>query len=403
MLFLLPFSVLSQVKKLYISPKGAKGASQSMFIDSIRIIPLEKKANNKINSEYTYTFVTDSFFFVLSYVDKKISLFDKEGRFWKQVSYKNLGELNFYYVEQEKKIVFKGANKKYELTEKDGLQILTDFANPKNRKYFRKYYIDINDPTLTIHKSEITSYEILQATTLYDDYYYQSNISVSDKYKDSIDYELKIYKDNKLVKAFFPYNKQNEPRFLYSSYNNTMLASTEKKHEKIVLRPYSDTVYRFQNDSVSPIYKIVLPQENALPPSFFTEPFKNKTARENYERNNGWQFRQIYNFVENDRFIKLNIGFLNNYGSYIYDKKTTVLYDQSKIKADSSQYNLQLSLGSSSLFNGRYYMVVPLGALKELYKNNKNMVWPDYIRKIAADDNTRYLEHAIIEYKLKSE
>ncbi len=87
-------------------------------------------------------------------------------------------------------------------------------------------------------------------------------------YKDSLDYELKFYKENQLVKSFFPYNRVNEAKYLYTE-EQTVVNKTDKPDINFITRPYCDTIYKMVKDSLLPAYHIVLPLENSLPSTFF--------------------------------------------------------------------------------------------------------------------------------------
>src|SRR5207253_2660194 len=123
----------------------------------------------------------------------------------------------------------------------------------------------------------------------YDDYYWRGDISTSTLYRDSLDYEFKVYKDKKMVSQFFPYNRINEPRFLYTE-ETTAMSPTDTPFIHFITRPYCDTIYKLIKDKPVPFYQMVMPLENSLPNSFFNRPFKSKTDRENFQRNNGWMF-----------------------------------------------------------------------------------------------------------------
>jgi hypothetical protein len=292
----------SQLRKLYLHPKTVAREKQSKFIDSIRFIPLEIKEGIHLGNYYNID-ITDKYLLLTDNQNKILLVYSKEGKFIKNITYKNLGN-NFYpdYQERNNQITFFGSNKNYVLTPKDQIQIKLDWDNPRNRKYFKKYVVDLNDPSFTMKKDIPDEKDIVQAYNYDDDYYMQGKINVSPLYKDSLDYEFKVYKNNQLVKSFFPYNRINEPRFLYTE-ENVSLIKTDTPQVYFITRPYCDTIYKMIGDSLFPAYKLVLPLENSLPPSFFIKAFKNKTERDNFLRNNSWMMRQVYNFNETSRFI----------------------------------------------------------------------------------------------------
>jgi hypothetical protein len=359
----------SQPAKIYLSPKAAGGGNQSLFIDSLKFYPLEQNNDVEIG-RYNGLFNTDKYFIITRYTDAILFLFNKQGKFLKKVSYKKLGEGAYpRYDKAKQQLNFIFINKNYQLTERDHVKIRADFANKKNRKYYKKFALDLNDSSFTLKKAEVTAFDILDAYNLKDDYYFTYRIHVSEDYKDSIDYEVKIYKDDKFVKGYFPYNKRNDPRYLYSRSLSAITLESGKPDTFYITRPFTDTVYSLANDAIAPMYQMVLPMENGLPKSFFNTGFKNKTERDNFERNNGWLLRQIYTVYESKKYMMVTIGFLSNYGRYIYDKKTTRSYNLEKIKPDSLTYNLPVLTDDSGNRQGnKFYTIISPEQLKKAYE-----------------------------------
>jgi hypothetical protein len=391
----------SQLQKIYLHPKAAGSEKQSKFVDSIRFIPLEIKEDIELN-KYNYVQVTKNYFMITDQMGKAILLYSKNGHFTKRISYKKLGE-NFYptYDEYKNRIVFFGNNKNYSLTSKDRLKIMLDWNNPRNKKYFKKYMVDLNDTTFTIQKDIPLQNDILHAYHYYDSLYCRGQITTSELFKDSLDYEFKIYKDNQLIKGFFPYNPINETRFLYTE-ESVNVNKTDTPYIHLITRPYCDTVYKMIRDSLFPAYQLVLPLENSLPPSFFTTSFKNKTERENFNRNNGWMLRSIYTFYETPRLIYFLVGYLSNYETYIYQKQTNTTFKSKNIKPDSSQYNLQI-LGDFNITKkgDRFYKPIKAGNLLTFFEKNKNVPVPKELESFLKS-NPHESTPVIIEFKLKN-
>jgi hypothetical protein len=394
-------SAQSQLQKIYLHPKAAGSEKQSNFVDSIRFIPLEVKDGVDLNA-YNYVGVAKNFFLITDYMRKVILLYSKNGSFIKKISYKKFGETFYpFYDEYSNRIVFVGNNKNYSLTPKDRIKITLAWNDPRNKKYFKKYAIDLSDPSLTIRKDIPQQNDILHAFHYYDDVYCQGQIMTSNLFKDSLDYELKIYKNNQLIKGFFPYNHINETKFLYTE-ESVSVNNTDTPYIHFITRPYCDTIYKMIGDSLYPAYQLVLPLENSLPGSFFTRPFKNKTERENFMRNNGWMLHHIYNFYESPRFIYFLIGFLSNYETYIYQKQTNTTYKIKNIKPDSSQYNLKI-LGDFDITRkgDRFYKPLKAGDLLAFFEKNKNVPVPKELESFLKS-NPPATTPVIIEFKLKN-
>lgn len=391
----------SQLQKIYLHPKAAGSEKQSKFIDSLRFIPLEVKEDIELTN-YNSVEVTRNYFLIKDHGEKRIFVYSKNGNFIRKINYKKLGD-NFYpvYNEQSNQLIFFGNNKNYTLTSRDRLKIMLDWNNPRNKKYFKKYSIDLGDTSFTIKKEEPGQNDIIRAYHFYDDLYWQSQITTSELYEDSLDYEFKIYKNHKLVKGFFPYNRISETKFLFTE-ESVGVNNTDISNIHFVTRPFCDTIYKIINDSLFPVFKLVLPLENSLPQSFFAKPFKNKTERDNFKRNNGWMLRQIYNFYETPRFIYFSVGYLSNYDWYVYLKQTNATYKAKNIKADSSQYNLQLLGDFGTSRNGdRFYKSQKAGDLQNFFAQHKEVAVPKEIETFL-QSNPPAATPVVVEFKLKN-
>jgi len=392
----------SQVQKIYFHPKATGTEKQSSFIDSIRFIPLAIEKGIEIGN-YSNVQVTEKHFLIFHYADKSILLYGRNGSFIKKISYKKLGE-NFdpEYDEHTNRIVFFGSNKNYSLTPKDEIKIALDWSNPRNKKYFKKYILDLNDASPELQKDAPSQNDIIHAHHYYGDLYWHGEIITSPLYRDSFAHEFTLYKNDKLVKGFFPYNRINEARFLYGDEEEVSFINTGTPYIHYLTRPFCDTIYQMIKDSLYPAYKLVMPLENSLPPWFFTKPPRSKTERENFQRNNGWMFHQVYNFYENPKFIYFSVSYLSNGDSYIYDKQTNVTYRARNIKADSSHYNLQLlSRGRFAVEGGRFYKTIKASDLISFFEQNKNVPVPKELESFLKS-NPSGTSPVIVEFKLKN-
>jgi hypothetical protein len=390
----------TQIQKIYLHPKTVAKEKQTKFVDSIRFIPLEIPHGTELSPNYNVN-VTQKHILLIDYVSKKLLVFSKNGKFIKDIRYKRFGE-NFYpsYKELTNEVIFFGHNKNYALTPKDLVQIKLDWNNPHNKKYFKKFTVDLDDPDFNVKKDIPDEKDIVQVVHLYDDYYVQGQISVSPLYSDTADHEFKIYKNNELVKSYFPYNRVSEPRFLYTQ-ENIGLNRTDKQDVQFISRPFCDTIYKMIGDSIFPAFHLVLPLENILPASFYTKPFKNKTERENFYRNNGWVLRQVYGFSESPKFISFMVSYLSNYESYIYEKATNVTYKTKNIKPDSSQYNLELFSNFGTTRDGdKFYKTQKASDLFTFFEQNKNVPVPNELKDFIAN-KPEGTTPVIVEYKLK--
>jgi hypothetical protein len=143
-------------EKIYFEPNTAAGGKQSDFVTCKGVVVFETTAQSKFD-KYSRIIPTKKFFVVYDYSTKKILVFDKNGRFIKKFSSKlDFGRLT--YNEEKDRLEMVVPNKMYRLTNKDNAQILEDYQNPKNLKYYRKYFIDFTDSlNFAEHKQKIVS------------------------------------------------------------------------------------------------------------------------------------------------------------------------------------------------------------------------------------------------------
>lgn len=398
---ILAFSGSAQVQKIYVKPKEAGIEKQSKFVDSIRFIPLEIKKDLEIPSFSSVEF-TRNYMMFSDPEDKVIVLYSKAGAFVGKISYKKIGDsFESSYDEVNDRIVFFGDNNNYALTPRDRLKILLNRNDPRNLKYFRKYVVDLSDNSFTLRKNAPDEKDLTHAMHLYDDIWYKGDITTSSLFKDSLGHEFRLYRNDRFLKGYFPYDHISEPRFLYTD-EEVNITRTGDPFVNFLTRPFCDTVYKLIRDSLFPVYRLVLPLENSLPASFFIRPFKNKAERENYTRNNGWIFHQVYNIYENDRFITFDIEYLSRIESYIYQKQTNSVLNIKNIKPDSSQYNLKLLTNNGPQQRGdHFYRLLHAEDLLSFFEANKNIPIPDGLKDFIAGKPDGEAP-VVIEYKLKN-
>ena len=365
-----------QVEKIYINPKNPAIQKQSGFIDSLKFTPFESVAGISFN-ESANVRLTEKYFLVTDYSTGFLYIYTKAGAFVKKINFRSQTD-NLYpaYNVKTNEIVFFGNNNNYTLTSKDRVKIQLDWSNPRNLKYFKKFVIDLNDTAFAIKKVKPDKYNLINAYPFYADQYIQTKIITSSLYKDSTGYEVNIYEDEKPVKNYFPYNRVNEPKFLFSE-ENVSIASSDTPYISYLMRPYCDTVYKWVNGSLSPVYQLVMPVENSLPAAFFKDPSVTKTDRENFKRNNGWAFHQVRDFLETSRLIYMTISFFSHYEVFVYDKQTHTTYNAAKIKGDPKQYNLTLLPGYNVMRSGHtFYRLLKADLLVSFFRQNPAIAIP---------------------------
>lgn len=397
-------SLLAQPQKLYLNPATAGAASQSKFLEITRFIPIDAVAE-KI-SPGAGLYITSQYWVINDYIEKKIVFLTKEGKFIKSVDLSRYGDAAISYDNKAEVLKFNIKNKNYTLLNKDLVKIRADYAKKSNQKYFKNYEIDLKDPALQIKRTATDPYFIINAHWFYDNIYYRSDLSINRKTKDTAGFELQLLRNYQPVQSFFPFNKTSNHIFRFPSMNNNIqmyLSETDTAYIKYTARPFNTVIYKLNKDSIKAVYEIVLPLENAMPQRYLTNGFKSKTEWDIFQNSNGAVFMNITGIKDLKRYLFFGIRYMRSYESFLYDKSTTKFYKTKMIKADSSQYNIQLMQnGLGSYYEGHYYSVIPAQVLVDFYIKNKdkNIAYPKELEGYLKTAN-KNSNPVIVEYKIK--
>jgi hypothetical protein len=328
-------------EKIYFDPKFSSGGKQSDFISCNNVVIFETTPESKFD-KYSRIISTKKFFVVCDYSARKIVVFDKSGRFIKKVSTKlDFGQLT--YNEANDRLEMVSPNKMYRLTNKDNAEILEDYKNPKNLKYYRKYFIDFTDTlNFPVHKQKIDHSDILNPVPYTDGMHFVNKITVDKNFAKKEDYELKIYRGDSLLKQYFKYDKNKDSRYIFDGATVAVTAASTVD-AKWVTHPYDYTIYALKKDSLYKVYDFVLPLERAVPADFFAREFQNKTEKDNYFRQNRKLVKQFYVYNLSGRYINFTLqGMLYERQTFIYDTKTKGFYNFDKVMPDSATFYFPL-------------------------------------------------------------
>lgn len=325
-------------EKIYFEPKSASGGKQSDFITCNGVVVFETTAESKFD-RYSRIIPTKKFFVVCDYSAKKILVFDKSGRFIKKFGNKlDFGRLS--YNEEKDRLEIVSQNKTYRLTNKDNAQILEDYQNPKNLKYYRKYFISLADTlNFAVHKQKIVHADILNPIAYINGMHFVNQVTVDHNFAKEEDYELKIYRGDSLLKQYFKYDKKKDSRYIFERVSVSITPA--KNDTKWVTHPYDYTIYALQKDSLYKVYEFILPVDRAMPVDFFARVFQNKTERDNYLRQNRKLAKQFYVYNLSGQYVNFTMQSMAfEMQQFIYDTKTKTFYNYEKIIPDSLTYYL---------------------------------------------------------------
>ncbi len=358
-------------EKIYFEPKSALGGKQSDFISNNKIIIFETTPDSKFD-KYSQILPTKKFLVVFDYTTKKILIFDKSGKFIKKIKTKlDFGELT--YNEEKDWLEMVSQNKMYRLTPKDNAQIQEDYLNPKNFKYYRKYFIDFTDTlNFPVQKQKISSADIFKPQPYINGMHFNSKITVDKNFSKPEDYELKIYRGDSLLKQYFKYDKKKDSRYIFNDAEVSITAAATVD-TRWVTHPYDYTIYALQKDSLYKVYDFVLPLDRTIPANFFSREFQNKTEKDNYLRQNRKLVKQFYVYNLSTRYINFTMqSMLYETQQFIYDTKNKIFYNYDKITPDSLTYYLPLAKSLSFSDGQEQYARVSAEDALKIFEDHKN-------------------------------
>jgi hypothetical protein len=397
-----PLHLTAQPQTFYLNPATAGPASQSQMVEITRFIPLS--AGNKTVDPSADFYISKQYWIIYYFQERQLFIFSKQGQLQKYLSLKKYGEVALYYDNKEELLKFNVRNKNYTLIPRDLKQIRANPGAKQNQKYFKNYELDLKDSALQIRKTATDPYFIINAKWFYDDFYYLTDLQSDPTPSDTVGYELQILKDYKPVRNFLPYDKRANNVFKYAAARwNLRLYPTDTPEVKYFNRFFNTTIYRLDKDSFTEAYKFILPLENSLPQQYQKSGFRSQADYQNFSNSNGAVMTKIQGFSNLKRYMFIHMGFMRDYQVFLYDKSTARFYKTKMIKADSSQYNIQLLQNGLGVYdNGRYYAMISAQTLLDyqLKDKEKKTTYPPELAAFlkTANKNSNPL---IVEYKIK--
>ncbi|MCH5600428.1 hypothetical protein [Niabella ginsengisoli] len=137
-------------------------------------------------------------------------------------------------------------------------------------------------------------------------------------------------------------------------------------------RPYDYTFYQLTPDSVTALYKLIMPLSISLPKAFFSFSFRSQNDIDQYRSQNGSLVWELDDVWKTKQYLFFTLDYYKSWRekNFMYDESTGRFYNTSKISADSTngflpvlpggiQYNdeeyLYTSTSSSSMFQSKDY------------------------------------------------
>lgn len=386
---------LAQSQKLYFDPGTASGVPESRIFDEIKYIPLQTKRES-LFGRISQLIVTDKYFVIYDTDTRAIYFFLKDGQFARKFKFRRYDIKNIVYDKNRDALLITGLNKNYSPSQKDIQTMIDDPVNNNSIRYTRAVYYYLSGEKEW--KSEvIKNFDMTLANPFIfnKDYWVYSYIYANRAWPDTEDHELKISDGKKVVRSYFPYSRKTSSVF-YGEPKSISFYETGTDSSLLFTRPFQYGIYRLTADTIQELYSIVLPANNSIPQSFYSENFASRGSLEDFRMKNSGLAWGVNNVIDLDRYLFFSLDFLRNFRgrNFILDKKTMTFYNQNRITADSSNHFLPV-LGFGIQAYDQHYLYSSVSSAT-MFQNKKSNEKRDlnydpeltrYFRERKQDDN----------------
>ena len=324
-------SVISRAQPttIRIDPANAQGGTASQFFDEVNYIPLET-TKESLFGQIDQLAVTDKYFVVLDrFNTNSIFIFDRAGKFHAKI---DGGDVNINYG---KSIISFNINAG------------TNQIEYCTRSLRNIFCYNFEGLKMDEKPAPFNSYVYFYFPDNVAAWY---NYSANSRMPDSIGYEIRLTKNNRIYKEYFPYNMKSSnltdgetPHTNHSNFYPTAYDTSA-----LFLRPYDYNVYELTLDTFAPKFAFVLPLKITLPKGFASDAQYNGKRRQILENNKDlvYNIANTYLFGDNLFFELYTSGGLRNQNSFVYNLKSGKLICVNHIVPDASNYFLPIAFST---------------------------------------------------------
>jgi hypothetical protein len=389
-----PMFLWGQDKALYLNPENALGFKASLIFSEAELIPLETTKASSFNNVQNFL-VTPYYFAVLDNNSNAVLFFSKQGKFLFKYRKKKYRIEDIQYSAEKNIFFIRSVNKNYTIPELKAQQIIERSTRTDFSKYVSLELLMPNvNNSFKVQKLPVPRYALNELVYL-NGYYVALNGRYNKYVKDTVAYHLKLIKDNKIVKSYFPFvNLPKLPPF-YENVDFTINSTTDAA-AMLVQKQFDNTIYKLTPDSLYEQYKFVFPADQTMTGDFQSTMFRSNIEYNAAVNKNNKVISDFNNMLEHQHLLFFSTSAVNysrkNFVFNIIDRK---LYDIGKITTDSVVYNLPSKIFSSITQQDEEYVYTRISSvdlLKEkdkLIAQNKNLPekTKDLLAKLDKFDN----------------
>jgi hypothetical protein len=370
----------SNPKKIRLDLDKAVGGSVSEFIKEVNYIPLETPASIRIDA--IIQLQTAGNFYVLlisNSTSKNILIFNKKGIMHSSIAV--ISSIQKFSLTKNLIEVVNGQN--IEVYDLSGKLLRTI---PKNKPYNQ----------FGITKIALDSiYQVFFNTTIKSP-------------KDSLLYQLHIYRNDWLVRTFLPYPKlyQVDHIFEQAGIYNFSYNLNDADKGVFYTKSFDYKVYRVTPNSLQEAYQFIFPLKYSLPQDFSTSP--EYAGKKNQFLKKGIVFG-LYGFCKKDNFYYFATGS----NPYIFNENNYKLVNTDNIVSDSLSWYLPVSKSEVTKrgtdfgylhFDGScFYTSIPAQMLFSQVEDNKDkkIIYPPALKEYFNNKKNKQGNPVLVQIEFK--
>lgn len=325
---------------LRIDPGFASGAPVSQVFEKVTYIPLETTKESLFGT-INQLEISPDYFIILDRATSAILLFLKNGTFHAKISIKGKDVFSFDYEKEENRIrVLSTNNNQLGALVREKAETDSAGAIALLKRFIKVNYYDTEGKSLRVTApKDLLTPENIYSITLPGGYSFSDFAVAGEEAPSTTSFELNLYKDGKVYRSYFPYNKKRDIA-RYGRYLPRSTGFNRSQIDTIVYytRPLDYSIFELSPHNLKEKYQVIFPMKNTVPPQFYTDNLS-QNARRDFFRDNPSVVTGLSNIHERkDRlFFKINNNerWRSSATSMVYFLKTGRLITINKLSPDS--------------------------------------------------------------------
>ena len=396
------FCFSQDIPKIRISPKQVYGGFVSEYFSDVEYIPLETTKESLFGDIHQFI-KTDSSMVILDNDTRSVLFFSLKGFFLKKIKTKEGFHPIVLYNNSKNKTIIIGFINSVETAKV--IEFTSTGEYVREMSFSQKLFRDLN----------LVNFE--------DNIKLEFNSFKKDglKQNDSIVHFINVFKNDSLYKQLLPYRLHDKMGF-FKIGGQLITDNLQKTNANVYYAAtnYENIIYKISQDTVTAVFQIIFPRENAVDPIFLSskkEQFIDSMVTNNLYKGKDlvYSISDIHFFNKKMFFRTQSTGYAGYYSpdgmaqrNFIYDFNLNKTFSLERITPDKYSYYLPIinqektTNHGVSLLDNIIYTSLPSLQLFAAYEKNKSKKpqYPPVLQQYFKTQN-RKSNPVIVRMKLK--